>query len=47
MRAVSVTKLFESVFRSAPSMGDLNHRLQDIEGNPLLPLLPSVLPAIK
>jgi hypothetical protein len=47
MRAVSVPKLFESVFRYTPTMGDLNRRLRDIEGNPVLPLLPKILPAIK
>lgn len=47
MRAVFVPQLFEKVFRYAYSMGGLNHRLRDIEGNPLLPSFPSVISAIK
>ncbi|EOA89863.1 uncharacterized protein SETTUDRAFT_159420 [Exserohilum turcica Et28A] len=47
MRSLCISKLFEKVFRYTASMGELNRRLRDIEGNPLLPSLPSVLRAIK
>ena len=47
MRAVCVSQLFEKVSPYAYSMGGLNHRLRDIEGNPLLPSFPSVISAIK
>jgi len=47
MRAIAIPILFTHVFRDASSLGDLNRRLRDIEGNPLIPSLPLVLPAIK
>lgn len=47
MRAIAIPKLFTHVSRDASSMGDLNRRLRDIEGNPLIPSLPLVLSTIK
>ncbi|KAH6873029.1 hypothetical protein BKA58DRAFT_159032 [Alternaria rosae] len=47
MRATAIPILFTHVFRDASSMGDLNRRLRDMEGNPLVPSLPLALPAIK
>ncbi|EFQ90053.1 hypothetical protein PTT_13445 [Pyrenophora teres f. teres 0-1] len=47
LRAATIPALFRNVFRYSISMGDLNRRLRDIEGNPLLPSLPPVLSAIK
>jgi hypothetical protein len=47
MRTVCIPRLFQKISRLTYSMGDLNRRLRDIEGNPLLPLLPTVLWAVK
>lgn len=47
MRAMCIPVLFKDVTRITPSLGELNFRLRDLEGNPLLLKLPSVLPYIK
>ena len=47
LRALCIPLLFRDVYRLTPTMGQLNHRLRDLEGNPLLSSTPAILPYVR
>lgn len=47
LRAMCIPVLFRDVFRATPSMGELNYRLRDLEGNPMLPETPHILSYVR